>query len=208
MVGFWLTDPAYQAYRNRVVAGSSPALGTTYTKIQKHAFVIPCMSSDTWSNLDKIDQKIIEILNKNARTPSKEIATELRKSGEDVSDRTIRKRIERLEKSGIIKGYKAVLTDVSESNEFESVFIKVKPTKSMDTIKKSIRDYVVTLPNYLFVANLEGEWNILVVMKKESDDPSPTLKIIEKFSEQIIDYRRGEFDVKDINLLNMSLLLL
>ena len=40
------------------------------------------MSADSWSNLDKVDQKIIEILNKNARTPSKEIATELRKSKE------------------------------------------------------------------------------------------------------------------------------
>ena len=48
--------------------------------------------------------------------PSKEIASELKKSGHDVSDRTIRKRIERLEKSGIIKGYKAVLTDVSGIN--------------------------------------------------------------------------------------------
>ena len=50
------------------------------------------MSEDTWSNLDKVDQKIIEILNNNARTPSKEIAAELKKSGHDVSDRTIRKR--------------------------------------------------------------------------------------------------------------------
>ena len=50
------------------------------------------MSDDAWSNLDKVDQKIIEILNENARTPSKEIASELKKSGHDVSDRTIRKR--------------------------------------------------------------------------------------------------------------------
>ena len=165
------------------------------------------MSSD-WSNLDKVDQKIIEILNKNARTPSKEIATELRKSGHDVSDRTIRKRIERLEKSGIIKGYKAVLTDVSESNEYESVFMKLKPTKSLDSVKESIKDYVATLPNYLFIANLEGEWNVLVVMKVEEDIENPTMKVIEKFSDQIIDYRTSEFDIKDVNLLNMSLLLL
>ncbi len=88
------------------------------------------MSADSWTNLDKIDQKIIEILNKNARTPSKEIASELRKAGEDVSDRTIRKRIERLEKSGIIKGYRAVLSDVSETSEYEAMFIKFKPTRS------------------------------------------------------------------------------
>ena len=165
------------------------------------------MSSD-WSNLDKVDQKIIEILNKNARTPSKEIATELRKSGHDVSDRTIRKRIERLEKSGIIKGYKAVLTDVSESNEYESVFIKIKPTKSLESVKESIKEFVVTLPDYLFVANLEGEWHMLVVMKVEAEQANPTQKVIEKFSDQIIDYRTSEFDIKDVNLLNMSLLLL
>jgi len=52
------------------------------------------MSDDGWSNLDEVDQKIITILNKNARTPSKEIASELRNSGVDVSDRTIRKRID------------------------------------------------------------------------------------------------------------------
>lgn len=64
------------------------------------------MSEDAWSNLDKVDQKIIEILDNNARTPSKEIAAELKKLDHAVSDRTIRKRIERLEKSGLSKGTK------------------------------------------------------------------------------------------------------
>lgn len=166
------------------------------------------MSSDAWSNLDKVDQKIIEILNKNARTPSKEIATELRKSGHDVSDRTIRKRIERLEKSGIIKGYKAVLSDVSETNEYEALFIKFKPTKSLESVKESIKEHVVEKPNYLFVANLEGEWNMLVIMKIEPGAKSVTSKIIEKFSDQVIDYRINKLDIENINLLNMSLLLL
>ena len=166
------------------------------------------MSSDAWSNLDKVDQKIIEILNKNARTPSKEIATELRKSGHDVSDRTIRKRIERLEKSGIIKGYKAVLSDVSETNEYEALFIKFKPTKSLESVKESIKEHVIEKPNYLFVANLDGEWNMLVIMKIEPGAKSVTSKIIEKFSDQVIDYRINKLDIENINLLNMSLLLL
>jgi len=166
------------------------------------------LNDDSWSNLDKIDQKIIEILNQNARTPSKEIASELRKSGEDVSDRTIRKRIERLEKSGIIKGYKAVLTDVSESNEYEAAFLKLKPTKSLESIKESIKDFTIKLPNYLFVANLDGDWNMLVVMKVEQGQKEPSIKIVEKFSDDIIDYRISDFDVRDVNLLNMSLLLL
>ena len=166
------------------------------------------MSDDSWSNLDKIDQKIIEILNQNARTPSKEIAAELRKTGEDVSDRTIRKRIERLEKSGIIKGYKAVLTDVSESNEYEATFLKLKPTKSLESLKESIKDFTTKMPNYLFVANLDGDWNMLIVMKVEQEQKDPSLKIVEKFSDDISDYRISDFDVRDVNLLNMSLLLL
>lgn len=166
------------------------------------------MSSDAWSNLDKVDQKIIEILNKNARTPSKDIATDLRKSGHDVSDRTIRKRIERLEKSGIIKGYKAVLSDVSETNDYEALFIKFKPTKSLESVKESIKEHVIEKPNYLFVANLDGEWNMLVIMKIEPGAKSVTSKIIEKFSDQVIDYRINKLNIENINLLNMSLLLL
>lgn len=166
------------------------------------------MSADEWTNLDKIDQKIIEILNKNARTPSKEIASELRKTGSDVSDRTIRKRIERLEKSGIIKGYKAVLSDVSEISEYEAVFMKFKPTKSLDSIKEAITKHVTSLPDYLFIADMEGEWNMLVVMKVETRKNHPTSKIVEKFSEQVTDYRISKFDIKNVNLLHMSLLLL
>jgi len=166
------------------------------------------MSDDDWSNLDKVDQKIIAILNKNARTPSKEIATELRNSGLDVSDRTIRKRIERLEKNGIIKGYKAVLSDVSSSDKLEALFLKFKVSKSLDSITESMKDFVKSLQNYLFVATIDGEWNMLIVMKIEELQKNQSSKIIEKFSEQIIDYRISEIQLKDINLLNMSLLLL
>ncbi|PJC50467.1 MAG: transcriptional regulator [Nitrosopumilales archaeon CG_4_9_14_0_2_um_filter_34_16] len=165
------------------------------------------MSEDAWSNLDKVDQKIIEILNNNARTPSKEIASVLKKSGHDVSDRTIRKRIERLEKNGIIKGYKAVLTDVSGINEYQAVLMKLKPSKSLETVKDYIKDFITKLDNYLLVANMEGEWNMLVIVQVNSEKTT-SRKIVEKFSEELIDYRINEINIKDVNILNMSLLLL
>lgn len=165
------------------------------------------MSKDTWSNLDKVDQKIIEILNNNARTPSKEIADELKKTGEDVSDRTIRKRIERLEKSGVIKGYKAVLTDVAGSNEYEVVLMKLKPSKSLESVKNSIKEFVTRLENYLLVANMEGEWNMLTILQIENKT-NTSQKIVEKFSDELVDYRINEIEIKDVNMLNMSLLLL
>ncbi|QDI88437.1 AsnC family transcriptional regulator [Candidatus Nitrosopumilus sp. SW] len=166
------------------------------------------MSEDAWSNLDKVDQKIIEILNNNARTPSKEIASELEKSGHDVSDRTIRKRIERLEKSGIIKGYKAVLTDVSGINKYQSVMMKLKPSKSLETVRDSIIEFVKKLNNYVLVANMEGEWNMQVIVQIESEKDNTSEKIVEKFSEELIDYRINEIDIREVNILNMSLLLL
>lgn len=199
---------AYQAYRNRVVAGSSPARGTINIKFKSTSLYIESMPDEIWSNLDKVDQKIIAILNKNARTPSKEIASELRNAGLDVSDRTIRKRIERLEKNGIIKGYKAVLSDVSGAEEFEALFLKLKTTRSLDTVIESIKEHVKTLSNYLLVAILDGEWNMMIVLKIDDVRRKPSSKIIEKFSEQILDYRISDIQMKDINLLNMSLLLL
>ncbi|MCV0391789.1 Lrp/AsnC family transcriptional regulator [Nitrosopumilus sp.] len=166
------------------------------------------MSEDAWSNLDKVDQKIIEILNNNARTPSKEIALELKKSGHDVSDRTIRKRIERLEKSGIIKGYKAVLTDVSGINTYQIVLMKIKPSKSIEAVKDSIKEFIKKLDNYVLIASMEGEWNMLSIIQINSEKANTAQKIVEKFSEELIDYRINEIDIRDVNILNMSLLLL
>ena len=167
------------------------------------------LSDDSsWSTLDEVDRKIIDILNKNARTSSKDIAAELRNSGVDVSDRTIRKRIERLEKNGIIKGYKAVLSSVSSTDEFEALFVKLKIIRSVDSILESIKNFVKTLPNYLFVATIEGDWNMIIVMRIEGSEKNPTSRIIEKFSDQILDYKANSIQIRDINLLNMSLLLL
>jgi Lrp/AsnC family transcriptional regulator for asnA, asnC and gidA len=54
--------------------------------------------------LDEKDLKIIEILRKDARTPFTEIARKLH-----VSEATVRKRVDALEKMGVIKGYTIVV---------------------------------------------------------------------------------------------------
>ena len=166
------------------------------------------MDSNILSGHDQIDQKIIEILNQNARTPSKEIASELRKLGNDVSDRTIRKRIERLEKSGIIKGYRAVLTDVVDTTDSQALFLKFKVEKAASAIHDTLKEFVSTLPNFMFLATMDGEWNLLVVLRMEESQKNPSSQIIEKFSEHIMEYRTSHFEIKDVNILNMSLLLL
>jgi hypothetical protein len=52
------------------------------------------------------------------------------------------------------------------------------------------------------------EWNMIIIMKIDEGQKNPSSKIIEKFSEQVLDYRISKIQIKDVNLLNMSLLLL
>jgi Lrp/AsnC family leucine-responsive transcriptional regulator len=55
---------------------------------------------------------------------------------------------------------------------------------------------------------MEGEWNMLVLLQINSEKTNTSQKIVEKFSDELIDYRINEIDIKDVNILNMSLLLL
>ena len=86
--------------------------------------------------------------------------------------------------------------------------MKLKPSKSFEAVKNSIRDFVTKLDNYLLVSNMEGEWNMMVLLQINSEKTNTSQKIVEKFSDELIDYRINEIDIKDVNILNMSLLLL
>lgn len=54
--------------------------------------------------IDEKDRKILEILRKNARTPYTQIAKEI-----ELSEGAVRKRVDALEKKGIIKKYVAII---------------------------------------------------------------------------------------------------
>ena len=85
--------------------------------------------------------------------------------------------------------------------------MKLKPSKSFEAVKDSIKEFIVKLDNYLLVANMEGEWNMFAIIQTDSSKNSAQ-KIVEKFSDELIDYRINEIDIKDANILNVSLLLL
>ena len=88
------------------------------------------------------------------------------------------------------------------------MLIKLKPSKSLEAVKDSIKEFITKLDNYLIVANMEGEWNMFIIIQMDSKKLNTSQKIVEKFSEELIDYRVNEIDIKDVNILNMSLLLL
>ena len=83
----------------------------------------------------------------------------------------------------------------------------MSPTKSLETVKDAIKEFITKLDNYLLVANMEGEWNMFTIIQIDSQT-NTAQKIVEKFSDELIDYRINEIDIKDANIINVSLLLL
>jgi len=49
---------------------------------------------------------------------------------------------------------------------------------------------------------------MFIIIQMDSEKSNTSQKIVEKFSEELIDYRVNKIDIKDVNILNMSLLLL
>ncbi len=78
--------------------------------------------------IDEKDEKILKILERNARTPHTHIAKEI-----GLSEGAIRRRIDSLEKNGIIKRYIAVIDPRKMGyNSITILGIDVEPTKILD----------------------------------------------------------------------------
>jgi Lrp/AsnC family leucine-responsive transcriptional regulator len=86
--------------------------------------------------------------------------------------------------------------------------MKLKPSKSLDAVKNSIKEFITKLDNYLVVTNMEVEWNMFIIIQVDSEKSNTSQKIVEKFSEELIDYRVNKINIKDVTILNISLLLL
>jgi len=82
--------------------------------------------------MDEIDRKIIEILQQNARTPFTRIAEEV-----GLSEGAVRKRVEALEKKGIIRKYTVILEPKKMGyNSITLLGLDAEPTKLLDIARK------------------------------------------------------------------------
>ena len=84
--------------------------------------------------------------------------------------------------------------------------MKLKPSKSLDSIKDSIKEFITKLDNYLS-ANMDGEWNMLGIIKLILENQTQHKKIVEKFSYKLIDYRINAVDIKDENIFKHILII-
>ena len=112
--------------------------------------------------VDKLDLSVIEILSRNSRTPFMEIARKLK-----VSESTIRKRVSRLEKSGVIKKYSLVVDNnkIGISN-VALIGVDVASEKYLDVAKK-----LTELDGVKYVASSTGDHMFMLeVWAKDGDE--------------------------------------
>ncbi|HHF56687.1 MAG TPA: Lrp/AsnC family transcriptional regulator [Thermoplasmatales archaeon] len=105
--------------------------------------------------LDEIDKKILEILQKNARTPYTQIAKDV-----GLSEGAIRKRIESLEKRGIIKRYVAIIDPRKIGyNSITLLGLDAEPTKLLEIANEiagieEARNVYLTTGDHMIMAEI------------------------------------------------------
>lgn len=103
--------------------------------------------------MDGVDQKIIEALRKDARTPFTEIGKKL-----GISDATVHYRVKKMWRAGIIRKYTVIMNKKTLDREIASyVLMSVKQGKVEETSKMLAEMEVVTM-----VQEVHGAKGILV----------------------------------------------
>lgn len=104
-------------------------------------------------HIDEVDKKIISILQKNARTPLKEIAAEVFMSSPSVSSR-----IENLEREGVITGYHAKVNPLLLNYHIKAfINLEVDPKE-----KPVFYPFIQSVPNVVECNCVTGDYSMLI----------------------------------------------
>ncbi|WP_428697474.1 Lrp/AsnC family transcriptional regulator [Stappia sp.] len=105
---------------------------------------------------DALDRKLIALLQMNARMPTSDLARRL-----GVARSTVHERIARLERSGAIAGYTAVLARPDTGNIVRAlVMLAVEQQQVRETLKR-----LATFPEIRTCLTIAGEFDIFLVVE-------------------------------------------
>lgn len=114
--------------------------------------------------LDPIDKKILQKLQKNSKITNKELSNSL-----NLSVTAIFERIKRLERNEVISGYVALLNPVKVEMSF-MVFCQIKLVQHIKSNVMEFESEVVKLPEVLECYHVSGEYDyILKVLVKDME---------------------------------------
>lgn len=103
--------------------------------------------------LDYVDKEILNMLQRDARIPIKEIAAKVFLSSPAVSSR-----ISRLEEQGYIEGYHAVLNSIALGYHIKAfINLEVEPVE-----KKEFYPYIKSCPNVIECNCVTGDYSMLL----------------------------------------------
>lgn len=122
-------------------------------------------------SLDEIDKRILEILQKDCRTPLKQIANKL-----GVPKSTVHYRIKRLEAEEIIEGYYAKVDAAKLGKDFVTItFVR---TKYGPSYHKKVGELLAQIPGVWAIYFVFGETDFVVLAK--SDNSKDFMEKLEK----------------------------
>ena len=110
-------------------------------------------------DLDKIDLKILKLLQQNARIPMTELAEKV-----GLSTTPVTERVRRLERDNIISGYHARLNPHAVGQSL-LVFVEIKLRSKSGNIFEDFRREVTRIPQILECHLVSGEYDYLIKVR-------------------------------------------
>lgn len=143
---------------------------------------------------DKIDRLILYHLGRNARISSSDIAKNLENAGYKITDRAVRQRLSRLEKSGTVLGYSAVLNPrfVEENSKIsKTVLMKFRLSYNSQALINRLENYIQQSPFCVFSARLSGDfdWLCQFIFDSSEQFELENSSLLQRFSDLVVDYR-------------------
>lgn len=113
------------------------------------------------AQLDEIDLDILRRLQRNGRISNAELAREV-----NLSSPATHERVRRLERSGVVRAYGAVL-DAAEVGFGVTVYVQVTLSLHQDKPIESFRESIRQLPEVLECHNVSGDYDFLLKVVAE-----------------------------------------
>lgn len=115
-------------------------------------------------NLNKTNLKLLYQLDLNCKQSNREISKKI-----NISKDSVGYRIKRLEKDGIIRGYRAVINTARLGFTVYRIFLNLINISEEKT--NQLREYLIKKENVWWIAKTEGPWNfVLAVWSYHIDD--------------------------------------
>ena len=158
----------------------------------------PITQQQKGKKIDTIDRQILNLLIANARDSTRTIVKKLEGLGTEMSERGVGKRIERLEKLGIIHGY-TTLVDLNLVNMPILRLITVKFTSPKDFVSRleQMKKYLSDAPYCDFSARTNGniDWIELKFFNNHEQAQQEEDLYRTWFGDIMEDYRSFDLDI-------------